>query len=79
MKLNEAVAVKLQTIIKEKGISKIAICKVTKLSRSTVYRIINGKNKDIRSDTLAKIVLSLNIRLRDFFADSIFNFENLED
>lgn len=79
MKLNEAVAVKLQAIIKEKGISKSTICKITKLSRSTVYRIINGKNKDIRSDTLAKIVLSLNIRLRDFFADSIFKFENLED
>ncbi len=79
MKLNEAVAVKLQAIIKEKGISKSTICKITKLSRSTVYRIVNEKNKDIRSDTLAKIVLSLNIRLRDFFADSIFKFENLED
>ncbi len=79
MNLIEAIAKRINEILKEKNIDKRQFCKDNNFSISHFNNILNAKNKDIRSDILARIVRGLGITLFEFFSSNLFSKENLKD
>ena len=49
------------------------IAKSGKLDTSTLNKILDKTNKDIRLSTVGKICKGFNMSLRDFFDDDIFD------
>lgn len=79
MKLNRAVSEKLIKIIREKDITVNKLASICCLTQSTVDSLINGKSKNPKLLTIVRICDGLNIRLKDFFDDEIFNDIDRED
>lgn len=52
---------KLLTLLNEKGISCYKLSKLTKLSESTISKIVNNKNKNVRFTTFKKIATALEV------------------
>ncbi len=78
MNLNKAFAMRLSKLLNEKGISKYRLEKETGITHSALRYIFNEVNSDVYFSTIVKVCIALNISLKDFFNDEIFNFENLE-
>ena len=79
MKLNRAISEKLIKIIREKDISVNKLATICCLTQSTVDSLINGKSKNPKLLTIIRICDGLNITLKDFFDDEIFNDIDRED
>ena len=79
MRLNEAVALRLQELCSERRITIHELSLITDVSYSTLYAIITKKTKAIKIATLGNIICGLGVSPRDFFVDSTFakDFENL--
>lgn len=43
------------------------------MNPSTLNNILSGKFKDLRFSTIEKICKGLNISIKDFFDDNLFN------
>ena len=78
MNLNRAFAIRLTNLLNEKHISKYRLEKETGLSHSALRYIFNEVNKDVKFSTITKVCDVLDISLKDFFDDDIFNLENLD-
>ena len=77
MNLNEAVGIRLKKLLEEKEWNNYTIQKEGGVPRVTVGRIVDAKTKTVKLDTLYQITQTLNISLKDFFDDPIF--DNLTD
>ena len=77
MNLNRAFALRLTNLLLEKNISKYRLEKETGISHSALRYIFNEVNSDVRFSTIVKVCTVLNISLKDFFDDEIFEFTNL--
>ncbi len=67
MELATMIAERCKKIMEEKGITKIELIKTSKLSRSTIDNVLQGKSDDVSLNTLHKITKALNVSLREFF------------
>lgn len=72
MKLNDAVAIRIEEILKEKNISKYKLEKQCGLTHTALRNIFNGKNGDIRLATICRIAHVLEVDLAEFFKDEKF-------
>jgi DNA-binding Xre family transcriptional regulator len=54
-----------------KNINKAS--KITKISRDKLYDILNGKTKNIRGETIRKLINSLNIEIENITPNEIFS------
>lgn len=79
MKLSKAVSEKLIKIIRERDITVNKLASICCLTQSTVDSIINGKSKNPKLLTIVRICEGLNITLKEFFDDEIFNNIDRED
>lgn len=79
MKLNDAVAKKLLKICSEKNISINRLATICCLTQSTVQNIIDGNSSNPKLLTIVRICDGLNISLKDFFDDELFNNIDRED
>lgn len=77
MNLNRAFALRLTNLLVEKNISKYRLEKETGISHSELRYNFNEVNSDVRFSTIVKVCMVLNISLKDFFDDEIFEFTNL--
>lgn len=73
MKLNEAVAVRLQGLLDEKKWNRYSLQKEGGIPRSTVGLILNVKRQTVKLDTLYQITSMIGITLKEFFDDPIFD------
>lgn len=79
MKINKAVSLKLLNILKENDITVNKLSNICCLTQSTVDSLINGKSKNPKLLTIVRICDGLDIKLKDFFDDEIFNDLDRED
>ena len=73
MKLVDAVAIRLQNILKEKNSNYYRVQRDGGVERSTVSDIAQAKNKTVVLNTLYAIITTLGVTLEEFFNDPIFD------
>lgn len=73
MTLMEAVSDRLKRLQKEKGFTSYKIQKEGGVPRSTVGKLVLMKFKTVELDTLYQIVSTMDITIREFFDDPIFD------
>ncbi len=79
MKLSEAITLKIFKICDEKNISVNKLASLSCLTQSTVQNLISGKSKNPKLLTIIHICEGLEIPLKDFFNDMIFEDIERED
>ena len=76
MNAKQAVAVRIQELCKERGITVNTLANMAGTSPSTIYSMLNEKSKNPGVVSLQKICDGLEISIRDFFNDPLF--DNIE-
>ena len=77
MNLNRIFAMRLSKLLLEKNVSKYKLEKETGLSHSALRYIFNEVNTDVKFSTIVKVCQALDISLKDFFDDDLFNSDSL--
>ena len=78
MNLNKAFALRLSKILNERKISKYRLEKNSGLTHSALRYIFNETNTDVKFSTIVKVCDAINMPLKEFFDDKIFEIENLD-
>lgn len=73
MKLHEAISQRVKNLLKEKGMNQYALFKNGGISRSTISTLISANIKNVSSDLIYQICSTLEISLKDFFDNPLFN------
>ncbi len=79
MKISSAISKKLLNICKEKNISINKLASMSCLTQSTVQNLIEGNSKNPKLLTIVRICDGLDIKIKDFFNDDIFDGIDRED
>lgn len=72
MKLNEAIAKRLSSILQEKDLTPYAVAQQGGISKQIVYAVVNCEYKKVSVDTIFQIAATLNMSLQEFFDDNLF-------
>ena len=78
MTLNEAFAIRVKEILKEKKITQYKLCQLTGLYPCTMNYILHAKTKASNFKSMALIIRELGITMTDFFNSPVFNFDNID-
>lgn len=73
MNTKEAVAIRILKLCEEKKIAVNALANMAGVSPSTVYSMLNEKSQNPGVVSLKKLCDGLDISLREFFDDEIFD------
>ena len=76
MNAKEAVAKRIQTLCAERGMTVNALANQCGIEPSTIYSMLGAKSKNPGVITIQKLCDGLEISVKDFFDDSLF--EELE-
>lgn len=79
MDLSQAVRIRIKNLIEERKINVSKLSTMAGISRSTLSKFLAGKRKIIRLDMIEYICEGLNMKLKDFFNDPIFDNIEMED
>ena len=77
MKLTEAIAIRIKDLLKERELSQYFLFKNGGVPRSTISNVVNVNNKRVSTETVYQICSTLEISLKEFFDDAIF--DNIDD
>ncbi len=78
MTINQAIAIRVRGLLKEKKMSQYKLEQETGLYHSTMNAILNNRVKASNFKSIALIVKALGLSLTDFFDHPVFSFDNLE-
>lgn len=78
MTLNEAFAIRVKELMKEKKITQYKMCQQTGLYPSTMNYILHAKTKASNFKSMALIIRELGMSLTDFFDSPVFNLDNID-
>lgn len=78
MNLNRAFALRLSNLLAKKRMTKYKLEKETGLTHSALRYIFNEVNTDVKFSTIVKVCNALNISVKDFFDDELFELKNLD-
>lgn len=73
MDLSEAIRIRINDLIKMNNLNESKLSTLAGISRATLSKFLNRKRKYIRIDMIEYICEALNMKLKDFFNDEIFN------
>ena len=79
MKLNEAVAYRIDELCKERGITQYQLYLKTGVPQSTLSTIMKCSYPSMKLRIIYEICDGLQIDLEDFFASEVFKRENIEE
>ncbi len=79
MRLKRAIAIKLKKICNERNITPNKLASICFLTQSTVQNLITEKYNNPKLLTIIRICEGLNIQVKEFFDDDIFNNIERED
>ena len=79
MRLKRAIAIKLKTRCNERNITPNKLASICFLTQSTVQNLITEKYNNPKLLTIIRICEGLNIQVKEFFDDDIFNNIERED
>ena len=78
MTLSKAVSTRIRQILKEKNISQYKLEQMTGIAHNTMSPFLNNKYRSCNLRTLVIIILALNMSIKEFFDDEIFDCEQLD-
>ena len=78
MTLNQAFAIRVRQLLKEKGKTQHKLENETGIYHSTMTAILGNKVKASNFKNIALIIKSLDISITDFFNSPVFDFDNLD-
>ncbi len=78
MNLNKAFAMRVSSLLIKNNMSKYKLEKESGLTHSALRYIFNEVNSDVKFSTICKVANVFNMTLEEFFADPIFDLENLD-
>lgn len=78
MTLNEAFAIRVKELMKEKKITQYKMCQQTGLYPSTMNYILHAKTKASNFKSMALIIRELGMSLTEFFDSPVFNLDNID-
>lgn len=73
MKLCEAIALRVKNVLEEKALKPYYLFKKGGIPRSTISNLINLNIKNVSSDLVYQICATLEISLKEFFDDKLFD------
>ena len=73
MNAKQAVAKRIQTLCSEHDLAVNALANLCGVSPSTIYSMLNEKSKNPGIISIQKICDGLNISVREFFNDPLFD------
>ena len=76
MRMKEAIVRRFQQLCRERNIRYNELATLSGVTPSTVYSMMDERRKDISVITVKKLCDGLDITIRDFYDDPLF--ENLE-
>ena len=79
MDLSQAIRIRIKNLIDERNLNISKLSTLAGISRSTLSKFMSGQRKIIRLDMVEYICEGLNIKLKDFFDDKIFDNIEMED
>lgn len=79
MELSQAVRIRITNLINERNINVSKLSTLAGISRSTLSKFMAGKRKIIRLDMIEYICEGLNMKLKDFFNDGVFDNIEMKD
>ena len=79
MDLSDAVRMRINKLINERKINVSKLSTLAGISRSTLSKFMSGKRKIIRLEVIEYICEGLNMKLKDFFTDEVFDNIEMED
>lgn len=79
MYLSEAIRKRIENLMNDYKINGNKLSLSSGIDRSTVNRFLKGKNKSIKIESITLICQSLNITLKDFFDDKVFDDVEVKD
>lgn len=77
MLLSTAIQLRIKALLSQKGMSAWKLYKATGVPKSTINAVLSGDSKDPKQSTILHICEGLEITLRQFYDDDIFN--DIED
>ena len=79
MKLSRAISLRISKICEDKNISINKLATICCITQSTVQGLIAGTSKNPKLLTIIRICEGLDIKLKDFFDDDLFDNIERED
>ncbi len=79
MYLSEAIRKRIENLVKENKTNGNNLALSSGIDRSTINRFLRKKNKSIKIETITLICQSLNMTLKDFFDDKLFDDVEVND
>ena len=79
MELSQAIRIRITNLIEERNINVSKLSTMAGISRATLSKFMSGQRKYLRIDIIEYICEGLNMKLKDFFDDEIFDNINMED
>ena len=78
MKINSAVAKRLSDILRQRNMSFYRLEKITLIPHNTMKTLMRETNNGVNLKTVMQIAKGLNMALKEFFDDPIFERDDLE-
>lgn len=76
MELSQAIRIRINNLISERNLNVSKLSTLAGISRATLSKFLSGERKYLRIDIIEYICEGLNMKLKDFFNDAIF--DNIE-
>ena len=79
MELSQAIRIRITNLIEERNINVSKLSTMEGISRATLSKFMSGQRKYLRIDIIEYICEGLNMKLKDFFNDKVFENIEMED
>ena len=79
MDLSQAIRIRITNLIEERNINVSKLSTMAGISRATLSKFLSGQRKYLRIDIIEYICEGLNMKLKEFFDDKIFDNIDMED
>lgn len=79
MYLSEAMRIRIKGLIKDNNTNGNQLALSSGINRSNINRFLRGDNKSITIESITLICQALNITLKDFFDDKVFDDVEVND
>lgn len=79
MDLSKAMRLRIKKLMDDNKFNGNKLALSSGIDRATINRFLRGQNKSIKIETITLICQSLDISLKDFFDDKVFNDVEVKD
>ena len=79
MELSQAIRIRITNLIEERNLNVPKLSTMAGISRATLSKFLSGQRKYLRIDIIEYICEGLNMKLKEFFDDKIFDNIEMED